>query len=317
MTYNDCTLYKLESKKMLKYYLRIPSNSFFDQKHISTLIHPYLDIKSGKIRLVESPERELKLIQKRLKSLLQQLPVPEYVFSGIKGRSYIDNAKYHIGDNYLYKIDIVAFFPNIPRESVYKFFINKLNTSSDVAEVLTNITTVDLNLVHSPYENDIKKHFAEKGIKYNNHLGTGFPTSSILSYHVVSDMFNLLYDLSIENGMIMTVYIDDVTFSSSNNISFAIREKIKNIIKQFGYKIAPKKIKYYTRNYPKRITGVIINSQGKVDIPNSLRYKIIRTFRELEINNNIDTRNKLRGLLVAARQINPNAYPAIYKYLYS
>ena len=102
------------------------------------MISPYVD-RAKKPRLIEPPRAELKAVQKRIKTLLGKIEVPDNVFSGIKGRSYSDNARLHLGENTrnLYKIDLTAFFPSISRETVYYFFFEDLCCSPDVAEILT------------------------------------------------------------------------------------------------------------------------------------------------------------------------------------
>ena len=119
------------------------------QERVASMISPYVD-RSKKPRLIEPPQAELKAVQKHIKTLLGKIEVPNNVFSGIKGRSYSDNALMHLGDcaRNLYKIDLTAFFPSIRRETVYRFFFEELCCSPDVAAILTNLTTVDLtNLV--------------------------------------------------------------------------------------------------------------------------------------------------------------------------
>ena len=96
MKYSDCPLYGLQSKKMLKRLLHIEDSKLTKQDYIASLVSPYID-KSGKPRLIEPPREELKAIQRRLKKLLGKIVVPDNVFSGIKGRSYADNAKMHMG----------------------------------------------------------------------------------------------------------------------------------------------------------------------------------------------------------------------------
>ena len=109
LIYTDCPLYGLKSKKLLKRLLRINNNQMMRQTHIASLVSPYID-KSGKPRLIEPPHEELKIIQKRIKNCLGRITVPDNVFSGIKGRSYADNARFHVGNNRrnLYKIDLLS-----------------------------------------------------------------------------------------------------------------------------------------------------------------------------------------------------------------
>ena len=97
MTYIESPLLGVKSKKQLKYVLKIPNNKYFKRSYISGLIHPYIEYKNGKQRLIEPPDDNLKAIQKRLKKILSNIDVPDNIFSGVKGRSYYDNAKIHIG----------------------------------------------------------------------------------------------------------------------------------------------------------------------------------------------------------------------------
>jgi hypothetical protein len=117
--------------------LNIRDTNLLKQDYVSKLVEPYID-KTGKPRLIEPPRAELKLIQKRIKNMLGMIEVPENVFSGIKGRSYADNASFHIGDSprYLFKIDLTAFFPSISRDKVYAFFLSEKKLSSSKLGVI-------------------------------------------------------------------------------------------------------------------------------------------------------------------------------------
>ena len=87
---------------------------------------------------------------------------------------------------------------------------------------------------------------------------------------------------------------------------------------KYGYKISEKKMKYYTKAYPKLITGVIIGKDGNPTLRNSMRLNILHEFKQLQFNpEDEQCRKRLRGLLTAARQINKNAFPTIYKFAFS
>ena len=164
MKYADCPLYGIQSKKMLKYVLHIKNGDLLKQDYVVSMIGPYID-KTKKPRLIEPPQAELKTVQKRMKALLGKIQVPDNVFSGIKGRSYSDNACLHLGKSKrnLYKIDLTAFFPSISRETVYRFFFEDLCCSPDVAEILTNLTTVDLKKLNQSSLLEVYDFLANKG----------------------------------------------------------------------------------------------------------------------------------------------------------
>ena len=191
MIYTNCPLNGIKSKKVLKHLLHIEDSNFLKQEYIASMVTPYIDI-AGKPRLIEPPSEDLKIIQKRIKQMLGKIVVPDNVFSGIKGRSYTDNARMHIGvkRRNLFKIDLTAFFPSISREKVYRFFYEELCCSPDVAAVLTNLTTIDLEKTQAKDLDEIYNFLKAKGVSCTNHLISGAPTSQIMSYLVNHQMFD-------------------------------------------------------------------------------------------------------------------------------
>lgn len=317
MTYDNCKVYQLKSKKVLKYLLKISDNSVFNQGYVASLIEPYIDISKGKPRLIEPPKPIIKNMQTRLKNILSTIEVPMNVFSGIKGRSYAQNAHWHNGNKFVYKIDLTAFFPSTSREKVYSFFKEKLKTSPDVADFLTNITTVDLALSSIKSSEEINMFLESKNITTRNHLISGAPTSQILSYLANQDMFNEIQKLSDHNNITMTIYVDDLTFSSANHISNKFKQEIFSIISKYGYQISNKKVKGYSKFYPKLITGVIISKDGNIAVKNSLRLKTINELNTLkQAPQDTTSRKRLRGLVIATRQVEPNAYPSIRQFAF-
>lgn len=316
MIYPNCKLFQLHSKKLLKHYLNISNNHFFNQKYVCSLIEPYID-ETAKPRLIEKPDDILKEIQSRVKKILYAIEVPDNVFSGVKGRSYAQNACWHKGNKHIYKIDFTAFFPSIPRERVYSFFKNDLQTSSDIAEFLTNISTVDIDVANAKDMDKINDFLNLKGVTTRNHLISGSPTSQILSYMVNHKMFDELQRLCDNNGMTMTIYVDDVTFSSKNVISSQIKMKIKSVVKKYGYQLSAGKEVSYSKSYPKVVTGVVINKDGIVSVRNSMRKNIKDEFEKLKHNpEDTVSRRRLRGLVVAAQQVDSSIFPTIKKYAF-
>ena len=315
LKYDGCSLYSLTSKKMLKYLLGIKNNALLKQNYVASLVEPYIN-QVGKPRLIEPPRVELKIIQRKIKNMLGKIAVPDNIFSGVKGRSYVDNAAFHAGVNlrYLFKVDLSTFFPSIRRETVYRFFKEDLLCAPDVATILTNFTTIDLSRSKAQNINAIYQFLESKNVKCRNHLLSGAPTSQILSYLVNHKMFDEMQALSDNNDVIMTVYVDDITFSSTYNIARKFRMRIYKIIKKYEYKIAINKVKSYSKLYPKLVTGVIIDSSGRLTIKNSLRKKIVDEYDHFKNHpNDIISHRRLKGLVTAARQVEKNVYPSIYR----
>ncbi len=130
-------------------------------------------------------------------------------------------------------------------------------------------------------------------------------------------MFDELCALSTKQNITMTIYVDDITFSSRNRISRRFRAAVLNVIQKYNYQVSKKKTKNYTKHYPKLVTGVIIDSNGNPAIKNSLRKKIAEEHRYLrQYPNDSASRRRLQGLVTAARQVNKTAYPTIHKFAF-
>ncbi|WP_195283718.1 reverse transcriptase family protein [Harryflintia acetispora] len=319
MIYTDSSLYGLQSKAQLKRLLKIPSKEFFKQSFICSKIHPYIDTSQPeKKRLIESPEEDLKLIQKRIQKYLGQMNHPDYLLSGVKGKSYVDNAKIHRGNKHFFKTDFSAFFPNTSREKVYSFFRNELIMAPDIAEIMTNLTTINLDLTDSKDSKAINDFLLSKKIKLRQHLLSGAPTSQLLSFYCNRKMFWEMYMLAQCNNIEMSIYVDDIIFSSSKPFPKDFRYNIKRITKHYFLKLSSSKVKAYNKDYPKRVTGVIINKKGLLKIPNSLRQKIIEEFNNLQKNpESNESKQRLHGLVASARQIESNAYSSILEFVRS
>lgn len=306
-------LYKLSTKKYLMILLKVPTKEYLNQNFIAKQINPYIQT-NPKPRLIESPSDPLKKIQRNIKCELNKIEVPSNVFSGIKGKSYVDNAAIHQNCKFLFKIDLTAFFPCITRETVYKFFKFDLKTSSDIANILANFVTIDLTLCDIQKPELIEQFLLSKGIQTTNHLISGSPASQILSYLVNHNMFDELQNFCDRNDIIMSIYVDDITFSSQHKISHKHKEIIYNIISKYLYRLSKSKVKYYTTNYPKSVTGTVILPNGKLIIPNSLSNKVINEFRNYK-NNPQDkhSRKRLQGLIVAVQQTEPMKFKNFYQ----
>ena len=290
MDLTTCKLYGIKRKIDIRVLLKINSKKNISQ--ICNLYKPYIANK-GKKRLIEPIDsKELKSIQKRIQILLKDIKYDENIFSGIPGKSYIDNGLYHLESKYVVALDINKFFPNISREKVYKFFKNKLMNSSDVAEILTDLCTVNLEKI-SNLDNNVLDYLKDNKIHQMKHIPTGSSISCIMSYLSNIDMFNEISNVAKISGCKVSIYVDDVVISSNKMINNEIINKIISIIKRNGYNIQKKKLKKYYSNEFKRVTGNIISKDGnKLVLPNKIRYRIIK----LKNNKHIEKEKKILKL---------------------
>lgn len=240
-------------------------------------------------RTIEAPSLELKKIQRKINKILQKLDVPNYLYSGIKGKCFIDNALVHINGKYVLCVDISSFYPSTNSNAVFQFFKYHMNIPDDIAWLLTQITT------------------------FRNHLPTGAPTSVILAYFAYEKTFNEIYQKAKENNIIMSVYIDDLTFSSEKEIPVNFYNFVEKRMKDVGLKLKKEKTQRYKPDDFKIITGngISPNSESKVPLKNILKIKKILNGRNLKELSHDDLIS-LRGSLIVARRIEDNFFTSLY-----
>jgi hypothetical protein len=163
---HQCGLYSVQTKTRLARVLGRSSNFLLSRAHHPELYKTWREEKaSGGFREIEAPREDLKGIQRRIADLLQRVIAPSYLFSPVRGRSYIDNALTHIGATEIRLLDIVNYFGNCTSASVYDFFKYGLKCAPDVAWILTGLTT------------------------RGGHLPQGSPCSPILSFFSCQKMW--------------------------------------------------------------------------------------------------------------------------------
>lgn len=269
MNFKNCELYKIKRKRDLFILLHIDENKLNEE------LYKYKVCIKDKKRLLEKPSEELKKIQRNILYKLYQLDFPQYVFSGIKGRSAFGNAIYHINCKYMLKLDMSKFFPNTHRNNIYEFFKDKLKMSSDVSSICTDIVTVNYEKEDVEIDYEVYDFLKRKKIKNTNHLPSGTPTSQILSYLANIDMFDKIIEYTKKHKLQCSIYVDDITISSSNRyISKKEESEIKRIIKKHKHNLSKEKTIRYSVNEFKKVTGFVIDPNNRLVIPNKIKSKI-------------------------------------------
>lgn len=288
---NQCALYKCNSKRKLEKTLTIEQGQLKLIDSVIKYSHFEIDKKdSTEKRQITAPKRTLKQVQRRILRLIQFVERPEWVIAGTKEKSYIDNGKFHLKSNYALMVDIKKFYDNCQREYVYRFFRNRLLNSPDVAEILTNIVT------------------------YEGGIPTGCPTSQLLAYYAYEDMFTKIKQIADDHGCLFSLYVDDMTFSSENPFNTeSLKRDVDIVLRRYGHKPKYKKIKYYSKNDPKPITGTIVTKNNTLVTPNKLQEKVYKGFQDIKNlapnDNSEETIKKmiaLQGRIQASRNIEEN-----------
>lgn len=298
---NQSVLYKCNSKKKLFKILKIEGYTYRTLKSVITY-KQFPVSKGNSSREINAPDPELKEIQKNIDKCLKHVKRAEWLFSSEINKSFVKNGKYHLDNKIFLTVDIKNFFDCCQREYVYQFFLKALQTSKDVAEILTDLTTLD------------------------NKIPTGCPTSQIIAYYAYEKMF---YEIAFEAkklGFKFSLYVDDMTFScDQNNDVSELQKRIDIILRKYEHKPKYKKVKKYFSKDNKPITGTIIKSNSeekKLFVPNKQRmaiknlFFILKSSEELNDNevNRVKIAQQISGKIYSARQMEEAVFPQILIY---
>lgn len=254
-----------ENKKTKKQYRREPK-----------------DYTSKKYRKFTDVPEPRKTALKKLNNYLSELSIPDYVFAKTDG-GYVKNARHHRGNTNFLLIDIASFYPNCKFKEVKRFFMSGggFKMKNDLAQRMAELVTVP-----------------EKSNSKIRVIPQGFSTSTLISFFSYKKMFAELNKLAIENNLIFSTYVDDVTFSTNNEkFDFNnILNKIDIILKKYGHKRKIEKTQICLLNNGEcpTITGIWIK-RHKVRASSKIYKKLIFNYRWLTSNPIIDSKSYLNA----------------------
>ncbi len=247
---HQCGLYALRSKARLAKRIGRSRQFLVGRAFDPKLYRIWQEEKSsGGYRTIEAPREDLKAVQRRIADLLQRVLAPKYLYSPVKGRSYVDNALAHHWSREVRLLDVVNYFGNCDSRAVYRFFLRGLKCSPDVAWLLTGLTTRD------------------------GHLPQGSPCSPILSFYSCHQMWAEIEGAVGAAGCHLTVYVDDVTISGTR-VPETLIWQVKQILHRYGHSHHRKKERRHS-DRPAEVTGIMV-SPKKVCVPH-------RHFRKLQV----------------------------------
>ena len=212
--------------------------------------------KGGGERVIFAPNPGLKLLQAKVNNVLQEVYRPRpSTFGFVRRRNVKMNAQRHVGQRWVFNIDLLDFFPSINFGRVRGMLINKpYELPESVATTLAQICC------------------------HGNGLPQGAPTSPVLSNMICRRLDYELQALAVKHRPIYTRYADDMTFSSKLPTfpeAIAQAESIGGtavegqdlvaIIEDNGFAINPAKTRLQRYNRRQSVTGLVVNS--KVNVP--------------------------------------------------
>ena len=241
--------YKLITEKGFNYY----ANPKLSKKRYSSFS---IKKKSGGERNIHAPVNGLKHILRPLNIIINCVSEPHFKATGfVPGKSIVDNAKQHVGKNYVYNIDLKDFFHSFDRSWVkYGFMIKPFNLGKEKEELAFLLAS----LCTHPFEIDGE---------IKTVLPQGAPTSPSITNILCVKLDKRLNGLAKRFGITYSRYADDISFSSQTNVfnKEDFLEELHRIIKDQKLEINPSKTRLQQKDYRQEVTGLIVNNKVNVN----------------------------------------------------
>jgi RNA-directed DNA polymerase len=215
--------------------------------------------KSGENRTIDSPCASIKILQNKVKPLIEshyRVKKPVHGFVG-NGKGIISNAQQHKKKTYVLNIDLKDFFHSVNFGRVQGIFRSvPFNMGNAAATVMAQLCT------------------------YNGKLPQGASTSPVLSNLAATTLDKKLVQIAKKFHLTYTRYADDITLSSNKVFSPAIVERselepglfkykvgntLELAIKQAGFDINHDKTRLQHKSQRQEVTGLIVNQGVNVN----------------------------------------------------
>lgn len=248
--------------------------------------------KSGGYRTIYQPSPTLKYIQKTiLDKVLKENGISKYAKAYYNGANLIANAKPHLNQKIILKLDIKNFFPSTNYLTIYKACFTKELYPKSIGTLFTSLCT------------------------YEDFLPQGSITAPYISNLVLKDFDNDIGTFCQKRNINYTRYCDDMTFSG-NFDPHSIIKYVANKLYKIGYELNKKKIHIITNNKRQEVTGIVVNK--KLQVPKDYRHKIrqeLYYITKYSLNSHLERNNikdkepylqSLYGKILYALQIDPS-----------
>lgn len=233
---------------------------------------------SGKVRTLHTPQPSVFQAQRQiLRRVLYALPTSPSSYGGVPGRSHISAARVHFAHaGEIIQADILDAFGQSTYGQLAKTLRDALKPTLWALQLKREERHILVGwLTHMMMINP-------EGGRYPR-LPLGTPTSTaafnILWAPIDAVITKLCHQLSPENPIRYTRYVDDLVFSSSPTMSDELLPRLHHLLEDFGYSINREK----TRRGPTEtavIHGLCLRD-GQVDLPNEAILRLSQRLHRL------------------------------------
>lgn len=265
---------------------------------IATASHRYkryrIPKKTGGMRIIDHPAKELKLIQKWLcRKYLNELPTHSSVYSYKSNINIRMHAARHVKNNYLMRVDFENYFPSIRAANIRALLKEHLS---------------DAHLKPFPNQDidDIVKLVCR-----HDALTIGAPSSPVLSNAVLVTFDTNLHEFCARMDVTYTRYADDIYFSTNTpGVLEGIHERLPSQLNEWTdlhLRINRDKTVFTSRKHERRVTGLILTSDKQVSVGRARKRQIKGlVYRYTQDKLDADQKSFLRGYLAYLHSVEPS-----------
>ncbi len=247
--------------------------------------------RTGGTREISQPSRDLKVLQRFILSefLHRSFSYHDCATAYRENISISDNARPHLHNPYLLKMDFSEFFPSIRASDFKLFLLEKRICDSELEAIMLG----RIFFKHS-----------EDGLA----LSIGSPGSPSISNAMLMEFDQRVSTVAAKAGVVYTRYSDDLTFSTSlKGVLFDFPKHIEEILLHLDYprlSVNSKKTVFSSKKFNRHVTGITITNDEKMSLGRD-RKRQLRT--RIFLASELTSRElaSLRGYLSFVNQIEP------------
>ena len=160
------------------------------------------------------------------------LPIADCVYSQ-RGRDAIQNAKQHVGHQYMLTMDIRDCYPSVT-VALVKRSLERAGFNRPVAALITKLVT------------------------YHGRLPQGAITSAAILNCVLADVGEELLSFACGHSVTYTRFVDDLCFSGSQPVR-TIRRLVRRVLGRCGFEVSFQKTRSVGPQDLKIVTGLAVS----------------------------------------------------------
>lgn len=216
--------------------------------------------RSGSLRIIEAPKLNLKTVQRQiLCGILDKVPTHPDAFGFAKGRSCLDAANRHAGEQVVICFHLKNFFPSIGSGRIFGLF-RCLGYPHRVARILVALcTSITPSRVVERIELSDGHHYRKP------HLPQGSPASPALANLAVFTLDRRLSALAKSVDANYSRYADDLSFSGESHVAGTLLRAVPPIVEDEGFQLNAAKTRIMSKTSRQVVTGVVVNQHLNVN----------------------------------------------------